>query len=73
MIGDIIKASKGKVFRRKLDGTIVGDEVFLGYIYIVNGEFLDEPIIETPNDYEEIDDPDYIPEEEEEYVDDEDI
>ena len=51
----ILKASKGKVFRRISDGFIFGNEVSLGYAYHLNGEKLEEPLLELPEHFEEID------------------
>lgn len=52
-----IKASEGKVFRRKSDGAIFGSELTLGYTYYIGGVKLDEPLFELPEHYEEIDAP----------------
>lgn len=52
-----IKAQEGKVFRRKSDGLIFGDEITLGYTYYINGQKLNEPKIEVEEDFEEIDAP----------------
>lgn len=54
---NIIKASEGKVFRRKSDGFIYGKEISLGYTYYINNQKLDEPHLEVPEDFEEIDEP----------------
>lgn len=54
---NIIVASEGKVFRRKSDGFIFGKEISLGYTYIIGGIKLDEPHLEVPEDFEEIDEP----------------
>ena len=53
----IIKASEGKVFRRISDGFIFGKEINLGYTYYINGEKLEEPLLELPEHFEEIDKP----------------
>lgn len=53
----IIKASEGKVFRRISDGFIFGNEVSLGYAYYLNSENLEEPLLELPEHFEEIDEP----------------
>lgn len=53
-----IKADEGKVLRRKGDEGISGVEITLGYVWYLNGEKLDEPHWETPDEYEEIDMPD---------------
>lgn len=53
----IIKASEGKVFRRISDGFIFGKEINLGYTYYINGEKLEEQLLELPEHFEEIDEP----------------
>ena len=53
----ILKASKGKVFRRISDGFIFGKEIHLGYTYYLGGEKLEEPLLELPEHFEEIDEP----------------
>lgn len=50
MEATIIKAEAGKVFRRKHDGFIIGNEVWLGYDYSTGVKRLD-----LPEYYEEID------------------
>lgn len=52
-----IIAEDGKVFRRKSDGFIYGNEIYLGYTYYIDGKLLDEPHLEVPEDFEEIDEP----------------
>ena len=54
-----IVAAEGKVFRRKSDNWIAGNEIYLGYTYYIGGIKLVEPLLELPEHYEEID----IPEE----------
>ena len=51
----IIKASEGKVFRRISDGFIFGKEMNLGYTHYIGGEKLEEPLLELPEHFEEID------------------
>ena len=53
----IIKASEGKVFRRISDGSIFGKEINLGYTHYLNGKKLEEPLLELPEHFEEIDEP----------------
>ena len=53
----IIKASEGKVFRRISDGFIFGKEITLGYTQYIGGEKLEEPLLELPEHFEEIDKP----------------
>ena len=51
----IIKAQEGKVFRRISDGFIFGKEINLGYTYYIGGQKLEEPLLELPEHFEEID------------------
>lgn len=53
----VIKASEGKVFRRISDGFIFGNEISLGYTYYLNGKKLEQPLLELPEHFEEIDEP----------------
>ena len=53
----IIKAGEGKVFRRISDGFIFGKEINLGYTYYLGGKKLEEPLLELPEHFEEIDEP----------------
>ena len=53
----IIKESEGKVFRRISDGFIFGKEIHLGYTYYIDGKKLEEPLLELPEHFEEIDEP----------------
>ena len=53
----IIKASEGKVFRRISDGFIFGKEIYLGYTHYLGGKKLEEPLLELPEHFEEIDEP----------------
>lgn len=57
MENKIIKASEGKVFRRISDGVVFGKEISLGYTHYLNGKKLDEPLLELPEHFEEIDEP----------------
>lgn len=52
-----IIADEGKVFKRKSDGLIFGNEIYLGYTYYIGGKKLDEPHLEVVEDFEEIDAP----------------
>ena len=52
-----IVASEGKVFRRISDGMIFGNEVTLGYTHYINGKKLDIPLLEIPEHFEEIAEP----------------
>ena len=49
-------ADEGKVFKRKSDGFIFGNEIYLGYTYYLNGEKLSEPKLEIIEDFEEVED-----------------
>ena len=53
----IIKASKRKVFRRISDSFIFGNEINLGYTHYLGGKKLEEPLLELPEHFEEIDEP----------------
>lgn len=53
----IIKADEGKLLVRKSDGWIAGEQLSLGYNYYEAGVALSNPILEKPDDYEEIDRP----------------
>ncbi len=55
-----IIADEGKVFRKKSDGMIYGDKIFLGYNYYEAGMLLSEPKLDTPDDFEEIDIPENL-------------
>lgn len=48
-------AEEGKVLRRISDGWVAGNEIYLGYTYYLNGELLEEPLLELPEHYEEVD------------------
>ena len=48
-------ADEGKVLRRISDKWIAGTEIYLGYTYYLNGELLEEPLLELPEHYEEVD------------------
>ena len=52
-----ILAEEGMVFKRISDGFIYGNEIYLGYTHYLNGELLDEPLLELPEHFEEIDYP----------------
>ena len=52
-----IIADEGKVFKRKSDGFIYGNEIYLGYTYYIGGKKLDEPHLDVIEDFEEIDAP----------------
>ena len=49
-------ADDGKVFKRKSDGFIFGNEIYLGYTYYLNGKKLPEPKLEVIEDFEEVED-----------------
>lgn len=50
-----VLADEGKVLRRISDGWVAGNEIYLGYAYQVGGNKLEEPLLELPEHYEEID------------------
>ena len=45
------------MFRRISDGSIFGKEIHLGYTHYLNGKKLEEPLLELPEHFEEIDEP----------------
>ena len=51
-----ILAEEGMVFKRISDGFIYGDEIHLGYTQYLNGELLDEPLLELSEHFEEVED-----------------
>lgn len=57
MSSNRIKANEGKIFKRIVDGQTYGNEISLGYTYIINGVKLSEPHLDVPEDFEQIDDP----------------
>ncbi len=60
----ILIADEGKVLRRKGTEDIFGDEISLGYSYYMSGKKLEIPHLDVPEDFEEIDAPEEIVEEE---------
>ncbi|WP_165021517.1 hypothetical protein [Dysgonomonas sp. ZJ279] len=47
--------TEGKVWRRKIDGLTFCQIEKLGMLFFVNGKRLDQPIVETADDYELVD------------------
>lgn len=54
---NVITADKDKVLRRISDQQEFGKKIHLGYTYYLDGELLDEKLLELPEHYEEIDEP----------------
>ena len=54
---NIITTDEGKVLRRISDQQIFGIKIYLGYTHYLNGELLEEPLLELPEHFEEIDEP----------------
>lgn len=52
--GNTIYADEGKVIRRKADFDVVGVEYTLGTCYRLYGKKLEEPFIETAEDFEDL-------------------
>ncbi|MDU1890892.1 MAG: hypothetical protein E6767_09405 [Dysgonomonas sp.] len=52
---DLPAPSEGKAWRRKSDGLLIQGEMYLGELRFLNGERLEKPIQEKPEDYEEVD------------------
>ena len=58
---NILTAAEGKIFRRKSDGQLFGNELYLGYTYYLGNMLLAEPLLEVPGHFEEVDqDTEYI-------------
>lgn len=53
----VLIASEGKVLKRKNSQDIFGKEIALGYSYYIDGMKLNEPHLDTVDDFEEIDEP----------------
>ena len=51
----VLIADEGKVIRRKSSGAVYGETVHLGYNYYDSGVGLSEPHLDTPDDFEEVD------------------
>lgn len=61
---NILYADEGKWLRRIVDQSVYGDKIYLGYTYYINGILQTPPHLDTPADFEEIDNPeDVIPNE----------
>lgn len=52
---DLETPPEGKAWRNKVNGYVYAGAVNLGKILFLDGKFLDEPIVETPEHYELID------------------
>lgn len=50
-------ADIGKVLQRISDNQIFGSEIYLGYTYYLGGKKLNEPLLELPEHFREIDAP----------------
>lgn len=55
--GNHIIAENGKVFRRIGTEDLFGNEIYLGYSHYIGGVKLEEPHLDVPEDFEEIDEP----------------
>lgn len=52
--GNVICADEGMILRRKSTQEFLGTSYGCGYIYYLNGKKLDEPILDGPEDFEEV-------------------
>ncbi len=55
--GNHITAGDGKVFRRIVSGEICGREIYLGYSHYIGGVLQTPPHLDSPEDFDEVDDP----------------
>ena len=53
--GRTIAPEDGKILRRKSDGWESWGKLTLGYTYYLGGKRLEEPLLELPEHYEEVD------------------
>ena len=60
----VLIADEGKIIKRKNSEDELGDEVWLGYSYYLNGVKLDIPHLDIPEDFEEVEISEEIEEEE---------
>lgn len=49
--GNKITADEGKLLLRKADNLLFGKELTLGYTWYINGELINPPHLEVPEDY----------------------
>lgn len=49
--GNKITADEGKLLLRKADNLLFGKELILGYTWYINGERINPPHLEVPEDY----------------------
>lgn len=62
---NVLYADEGMWLRRKVDRSVYGDKIYLGYTYYINGILQNPPHLDTPADFEEFPIPeDVIPNEE---------
>ena len=59
--GSHIIATEGRVFRRKGTDEMFGTDIYLGYSHYIGGVKQEPPHLDTPEDFEEINDPFDIP------------
>lgn len=52
--GNKIIAEEGLVLRRKKDMQVIGNTYYCGYLYYMFNKLLPEPILEKPDDFEEL-------------------
>lgn len=57
VIAPDLPALEGKAYRNRITGTVIRGALYLGKIFYKNGEKLEIPIQEKPEDYEVVDEP----------------
>lgn len=56
----LIYADSGKIFKRISDGLVFGNKLYLGYTYYIGNKLLQEPLLELPEHYIEIDETEHL-------------
>lgn len=57
LTGNKLTAEDGKVLRRKADGMVYGDVIYLGNTYYIGGILQNPPHVDVMDDFEEVEKP----------------